>query len=339
VTRDGRRLVASISVTAMRGSQGQVTGFIKVGTDITERVHAQAALQESEQRFRHVFRYAPNGMMLFGVGSDNLGRFLQVNPAMARLTGYSERQLHSMTMADLVAPADLPGFRKRLAAFHLNPVLDHPAERHWIHADGHDLWVQLNVSPSATNADGDYVVGQVEDITDRKAAETKLRHQALHDGLTGLPNRVLLMDRIEHALAFTFRTDGLVAVLYLDLDGFKAVNDSAGHAVGDQALIHIAGLIGSALRPSDTVARLGGDEFVIVCEGLHSREQAVAVADRIFTAISSTPFVHADRSFSLTCSMGISLSTGTSNPDELVREADQAMYLAKRAGKARMQLA
>ena len=337
VTRDGRRLLASITVTAMHGPDGEVTGFIKVGTDITERVRAQHALQESEQRFRNLFQYAPNGMMLFGIGGDNLGRFLQVNPAMVTLTGYSEQQLLGMTMEDLVAPDDVVNYRKRLAAYHLNPVLDAPAERRWIHADGRDLWVQLNVSPSETNADGTYVVGQVEDITARKQAEARLRHQALHDGLTGLPNRVLLMDRIDHALAVTSRTRRVVAVFYLDLDGFKEVNDSAGHAVGDQALVHVGHRIRAALRPADTVARLGGDEFVVVCEALHAAENAVAVADRIFRAIA-TPFVHGDRTFILTCSMGISLSNGSSRPEELLREADKAMYTAKRSGKARIQV-
>jgi diguanylate cyclase (GGDEF)-like protein/PAS domain S-box-containing protein len=337
LTRDGRRLLASITVTAMHGPDGEITGYIKVGTDITERVQAQAALQESEQRFRDLFQHAPNGMMLFGIGADNLGRFLKVNPAMTELTGYSEQQLLGMPMAELVAPVDRVGYDQRLAAFHVHPVLDAPAERHWIHADGRDLWVQLNISPGVSNGDGAYVVGQVEDITARKQAEAMLRHQALHDGLTGLPNRILLMDRIEHALAVTSRTNRLVGVLYLDLDGFKAVNDSSGHAVGDQALIHVGHQISGVLRPADTVARLGGDEFVAVCEGLHSGEEATAVADRILAAVS-TPFTSGQRSFSLTCSIGISLSNGGVLADELLQEADKAMYLAKRAGKARIQV-
>ncbi len=118
------------------------------------------------------------------------------------------------------------------------------------------------------------MVGQVEDITVRKRAEEALRHQALHDGLTGLPNRVLLMDRIEHALAVSARTDRRIAVLYIDLDGFKAVNDSAGHAAGDLALVHVGDQIRAVLRPGDTVARLGGDEFVVVCEDLDDADAA-----------------------------------------------------------------
>ena len=337
LTADGRRLIASITVSAMHGPCGRVTGFIEVGTDITQQVSAEVALEESDLLFRNMFHYAPNGIMLFGIGNDNLGRFLQVNPALARLTGYSQDQLLGMRMGDLVAPDDLRGHQERLAAFHENPVLGGAVERHWMTADGQDLWVQINLSPGSSTADGAYVVGQVEDITARKRAEAALRHQALHDGLTGLPNRVLLMDRIEHALTVSARSDREIAVLYMDLDGFKAVNDSAGHAAGDQALVHAADQTQAVLRPADTVARLGGDEFVVVCEGLRSVQEAVTIAERILDAVSA-PFIHGGQTFHLTCSIGISVSTPTSRPEQLLQHADQAMYDAKRTGKARVQV-
>ncbi|WP_170315605.1 EAL and GGDEF domain-containing protein [Nakamurella deserti] len=337
ITRDGRRLLASITVNAMYGPCGEVTGFIKVGTDITERVQAQVALQESESRFRDMFRFAPNGMMLFGIGKRNLGRFVQVNPAMTRLTGYTEQQLLAMTMADLVAPDDLEGYWERLEMFRENPVLDGPVERHWIRADGDDLWVQVNLSPGDATAGSAYVVGQVEDITARKQAEATLRRQALHDGLTGLPNRLLLMDRIEHALAVSTRIDRHVGVLYIDLDGFKSINDTAGHAAGDRALVHVAHQIRAVLRPGDTVARLGGDEFVVVCENLDSAEAAIAIAGRVLGAIR-TPLTIDGGLFSLGGSIGVALSEHGSSPGQLLQLADQAMYVAKGTGKGRVEV-
>lgn len=336
VTRDGSRLLASITVAAMHDQQGEITGFIKVGTDITERVRAQAALRENERRFRDLFQSAPVGMMLFGIGADNLGRFLQVNPALAKLTKYTQEQLLGMKMVELIPPDDVAGYEERLAKFSTRPILDSPVERRWIRGDGQDLWVQISLSPGETMADGECAVGLVEDITARKRAEARLRHQALHDGLTGLANRVLLIDRLEHALAVRSRSDRLVGVLYLDLDGFKNVNDSVGHAAGDQALIRVGDRISGVVRPADTVARLGGDEFVVVCEGLHSGDEAIAVAQRILAAVGA-PFTSDQQSFTITCSIGISLSHGESSPEQLLHAADQAMYAAKQAGKAGFQ--
>jgi diguanylate cyclase (GGDEF)-like protein/PAS domain S-box-containing protein len=336
VTRSGERLQASITVNAMRGPDGKVSGFIKVGTDITARLKAEAALRDSERQFRDTFRYAPHGMMLLGRGVDNLGRFLRVNPALCQLTGYTDRELLGRQLGDLVAPDDREAHLQRVAAYQREPDVEVRAERHWIHADGHDLWVQLSVSPPPAST-ASYVVAQVEDITARKQAEAKLRYQALHDGLTGLPNRLLLMDRIEHALATTLRSGRQVTVLYVDLDGFKALNDTAGHAAGDQALVHVADQIRAVLRPSDTVARLGGDEFVVVCDGIDGPDVAVAVADRVLAAVR-VPFVVGAAMYALSASIGIGLSSSGSTAEQLIHDADNAMYQAKQDGKSRYRL-
>ena len=337
VTRDGRRLQASITVTAMRGPAGAITGYIKVGTDITRQLQAQAALQDSELRFRDTFRHAPSGMMLIGLDGQNTGRMLQVNPALCQLTGYSEDQLVGMTVAELTAPEDVDAHYRRFADLRDGRPAARAAERHWIHADGHDLWVQFSVSPRNAVADS-YVVGQVEDISARKHAEARLTHQSLHDPLTGLPNRLLLMDRIAHALRATSRSHSYVGVLFMDLDGFKEVNDSAGHAAGDQILVEVANRIRPTIRPGDTVARWGGDEFVMVCERLRSADVATHIAERILAAVGA-PSVIGEHRFTLTASIGVALSDAGSDPEQILRKADQAMYEAKRAGKGRIQLA
>jgi diguanylate cyclase (GGDEF)-like protein len=167
------------------------------------------------------------------------------------------------------------------------------------------------------------------DITDRKNAELALAEQAVHDPLTGLANRVLLRDRLGQALLRLERTPGLVAVLFLDLNRFKLINDTLGHAVGDALLNEIAIRLRALARRSDTVARFGGDEFVILCDRVATNDDARAIAERIAAAVAR-PFVHAGRTLHVTASIGIaSTADATTNPEHLLRDADTAMYQAK----------
>ncbi len=178
----------------------------------------------------------------------------------------------------------------------------------------------------------------MHDVTERRALEDRLTYQTIHDALTGLPNRALFADRLGHALRRIQRRDGAVAVLFVDLDGFKVVNDSLGHQVGDQLLIAVAGRIGDCLRPIDTVARLGGDEFAVLVEDVADARQTIQLTERISTALRE-PFALPDRSVQVTASTGIAISTtGKEHPDDLVRKADIAMYKAKRTGHGRWKL-
>ncbi len=333
--KSGPAIPVLITVSAIRDSAGAVTGFITVGTDITGRVRDQAELRASEARFRDTFEYAPHGIMLISVDSETLGRFLEVNPALCRLTGYSSDQLVTMRVADVTHPDDVAAHLSRFAAFTSESVADAPHERRWRHAGGKDLWVQVSASPVRRGPTGRFVVGQVEDITDRKRAEAKLLHQALHDWLTGLPNRVLLMDRIEHALAAAHRTGKAVAVLYIDLDGFKTINDTGGHAAGDDALVAVAHRLRHAVRPGDTVARLGGDEFVVVCEDLSGSDAAELIAERLLAAIRQ-PHEFAGRRYLLDASVGLAMSGSDRDPARLLHAADEAMYLGKTTGRGRV---
>jgi len=177
-----------------------------------------------------------------------------------------------------------------------------------------------------------------EDITERKLAEEETTHRALHDPLTDLPNRLLLGDRLEHALSHAAREGTTVAVLYLDLEGFKAVNDEFGHEAGDRVLVAVAGRLRGCLREADTASRLGGDEFVVVLERVLGEGEALALAERIVGALEK-PFSVGGAERILSASMGMALSTlPHEHPEDLLRFADLAMYRSKREGKGRFSL-
>jgi diguanylate cyclase (GGDEF)-like protein len=181
-------------------------------------------------------------------------------------------------------------------------------------------------------ADGNLLSRAIRYAAERKRGELQLAHQAMHDSLTGVPNRRLFLDRLAQALARTDREQGSVAVLFLDLDRFKPINDSLGHEAGDQVLAGVAGRLLEILRPSDSVARLGGDEFMMLCEHIDSEHQAVAIAQRALETISA-PLPVAGRELSVTASIGIALGrTGQSTASGLIRDADMAMYRAKQTG-------
>jgi diguanylate cyclase (GGDEF)-like protein/PAS domain S-box-containing protein len=259
------------------------------------------------------------------------GKWVQVNQALADLTGYPKHELTGMSFADITHPEDLddgPEALRRLVG-----GKRHNTEKRYFHADGHVVWISLNVSAVHDENGGVlYLISQMQDITERREAEAKLSHQAMHDALTGLPNRTLFDDRIVLAKA-RLRRGGSLAVLFLDVDHFKFVNDRLGHDTGDRLLIEVSSRLRSVLRPSDTVSRFGGDEFALLCEGV-DMEAADAIASRIGEAFSD-PFVIDDHEVSLSASTGIVLTSDPDfDPDRLISDADIAMYVAKEGGGA-----
>ena len=331
ITRDGRRLTVQVSATALRNPDGQIIGYIKIGTDVTARVRAEQALRSTEARFEAVFDYVPIGMLLAETGGVDGGRMRRVNDALCRITGHAQEQLVGMRVHDLVHPAhqDLQRAAFDSLAQGAEPVV--AVERRWVHADGRDIWVQTS-GCVITIDEKPFMVGMVEDITARKDAEQRLTHLALHDALTGLPNRALLVDRIDHELAATRRTHNHVAVFFIDLDGFKGVNDTAGHPAGDEVLQMVARRLRNYVRPGDTVARLGGDEFVVVCPDFQNDDQTDALARRLLSVLAE-PFLRGDSTHHLTASIGIAVSTSQRDGEKLLRTADDAMYTAKESGK------
>lgn len=333
VSKDGRRLQVMITATAMHDEDGRITGFIKVATDLTARAVAERALLASEALFQDIFENAANGIMLVDI-SDGSANLVRVNPSMCRITGYDERHLLSISVFDLTHPDSMSVANERMAQYFSGSAEPVEVERRWKHADGHDIWVQLNVS--ATRRDRpNSVVAVVQDITARKLAEDRLSHLALHDALTGLPNRRLLLDRLQHALDASQRSGRPAGVLYVDLDGFKAVNDQAGHLTGDAILQDVAQRLAENVRPGDTVARIGGDEFVVVCPEMAAPDDAAVVARRLLTRLAA-PYPRVGGAYRLSASIGIASSTAEVSAQTLVRQADAAMYDAKTSGRNRI---
>ncbi|HEX8773908.1 MAG TPA: EAL domain-containing protein [Pyrinomonadaceae bacterium] len=288
---------------------------------------------KSEERFRNAFDYAAIGMGLVSVK----GRWLQVNHSLCQLLGYTEQELLATDFQAITHPEDRNNaiaYVKRLVS---GEIPTHQMEKRYLHKEGHPVWVLWSVSLAhGERRKSAHMIFQVQDITDRKNAEQRLLHDVFHDALTGLPNRVLFMDHLKLAAARAQRReDQIFAVLFLDLDRFKIINDSLGHIVGDQLLVGIAHRLAQHLRPGDTVARIGGDEFTILLEDLASQDEATEIAERIQKELSVSFSINKREVFT-TVSIGIALSsTGYANPEDILRDADTAMYRAKSQGKAR----
>nr|WP_240895145.1 EAL domain-containing protein [Kineococcus siccus] len=341
VHRDGTRTPVSVTVSPVLGADGDVTGYMGVARDLTAELAAAADLADSEQRFRLAFDTAPIGMMMVAVTGDALGTVLRVNGSMTRLLGYAEMDLLGRHVADFTHPDDLALTAERLALHRDGDVVQDGLEKRYVHADGSIVWVRLSTTVVHPHDWEPYSLALLEDITARKAAEAALTHQALHDPLTGLANRALFSDRLQHALAAATRSGERVGVLYLDLDGFKAVNDAAGHAAGDELLRCVAGRLTDCLRPGDTLGRLGGDEFAVVCPGVDPPAGLLRVAERILEALAA-PIELAAGTFGVGASIGAGVAELEPGDDPaaaaagVVAAADEAMYSAKRAGGHRV---
>jgi diguanylate cyclase (GGDEF)-like protein/PAS domain S-box-containing protein len=291
-----------------------------------------AALRESEERFRSAFDHAA-GMAL--VGPD--GRWIKVNRSLCEMLGYKQEELLAANFQSITHTDDLGTLMANVGKMVHGSLSTHQMEQRYLHKKGHIVWVLLSITVvREEQSDSVNLIFQIQDITDRKRAEERLLHEAMHDVLTGLPNRALFMDHLKLSVERVKRRDDrLFAVLFLDLDRFKIINDSLGHMVGDQLLVGIARRLETCLRPGDTVARLGGDEFTILLEDLNGAAEAIDVAERLQKSLAR-PFNLNGHEVFTTVSIGIALSaTGYDRPDDVLRDADTAMYRAKMLGKAR----
>jgi diguanylate cyclase (GGDEF)-like protein/PAS domain S-box-containing protein len=309
-----------------------VRGVVVNTRDVTERSQAEAALREEKERYRLLVEWSPE---VIAVHQDR--RFVFVNPAGLRLFG-AERaeELLGRHVMDVVHPEDRAMVEARAKAV-AEGTETSLGEQRLLRLDGEVVDAEVVAVPITYDL-APAVLVMAKDITDRKRAEHALAHQALHDHLTGLPNRSLLLDRLSQAVARLGRTSGRLGVLFFDLDHFKVINDSLGHDAGDRVLQAVASRVTGVLRPTDTLARLGGDEFVVVCEALDGAAEAGAVADRIARALAS-PIDEGDEEIIVGASIGVVVTDDErADPSALIRDADAAMYRAKEQGRGRTEL-
>ncbi len=307
--------------------------FLLVLLRIADLVRDHEALTESnlrgqfEARLGSLVRNSSDVVSIVDVD----GVVLYISPAALRLLGLGEDDAQAMDWWEFVHPDDQPALQSFLAELEQGAS----GEVEYRVRDSRGTW--LDVETLATNLVGDGAVEGIvlntRDVSDRKALERRLLHQASHDTLTGLPNRVLLRDRVEQALARRRRSGAPLAVIFVDLDDFKNVNDTLGHAEGDAVLQEVARRLDGCIRSCDTATRLGGDEFAVLVDDLKDESQAVMVAERILTALAK-PLPIAGRTIEATGSLGIAFAAdGRDSADDLLRDADAAMYLAKERGK------
>ena len=303
-----------------------------------ERQATEDALRDSEERYALAVRGANDGLWDWDLESD----MMFFSPRWKSMLGFSDADVGDSPREwlDRIHPDDRPPFRRHLDT-HLGGASEQLEFEHRMrNAAGEYLWVLARGVAVRDETGKPYrMAGSQTDITARKRAEHQLQHDALHDGLTGLANRVLFTDRLACALAdLQRRAAPDFSVLFFDLDRFKNVNDSLGHTVGDKLLLGIARRLEHFLRPGDTVARLGGDEFAILIHRVEDASGAIHVADRIQDILSMN-FSIDGNDVMVTASIGIAhSSTGYTNPEEILRDADIAMYRAKADGKARYEI-
>ena len=317
------------------GGTGDRQGTLRlVAHELSRVLERQLALEERaahEARFRTMFLSSPVAMAL----SDNHGHFVSVNPAFSRMLGLPEEQIVGRSSDVFTHPEDVAGNARISATLNHTAGQVYRVEKRYVHSSGRVVWGLLSVT-RVTFPDGQpYTLAQVEDITDRRKAEADLHRQARHDALTGLANRATLA----RGLTALAESADAVAVLFVDLDGFKLVNDTHGHSAGDAVLQEVARRLSSSARAGDLVARFGGDEFVVVCAGIATQRDAMRVAAEVEEALTE-PIHWGPVTLEVTASVGIALSSpregdGDLDAEELIRRADAAMYLAKRRGKDR----
>ncbi|CAH0300496.1 Cyclic di-GMP phosphodiesterase Gmr [Massilia sp. Bi118] len=315
-----------------RTSQSGGVQLLLIGQDVTFRRQARQRLQESEEFFRLTFSQAAIGIALL----SREGRFLRVNRKLSQIVGFSEIELLQRFFHQVTHPDELDEDKALMRRLVAGETRDARRESRYLCKDGRTVWVALSASTMREAASGQLrLIVAVQDISRRKEAEEALLRMATHDTLTGLPNRLLLQDRLAQAIAHAQRARRQVGVMFIDLDRFKHVNDSLGHEAGDQLIVEIARRLSAVLRESDTVARQGGDEFVVVLADLASSDDAALVAGKLLESLFE-PLSLVGHEVFPSGSIGIAMYPGDGRDSEaLLKAADSAMYRAKASGGKR----
>ena len=335
VCKDGSKIEVWVSFRAIFNRFGEIEGFISFARDISEMHRAEVARVQAEERFRIAFEHAPIGLAITSLEGPTAGHWTQTNPALARILGWDPGELDGASIDEMTHPDDrhyTDGFLSDLRAD--QPIV---VEKRFVRKDGTFVWAYVSSTPvpSLHGAPVSYAVTQVMDISERRSFEQQLRYMAEHDPLTGLHNRRRFEAELERVIEVARAHDEHAALLVLDLDGFKSVNDRFGHSVGDDLVTHIGGLLSRSVRKLDFIARLGGDEFAIILRDC-KLNQATDVAEKVLQAIRTRGVVVTPQGTArVTTSIGIAQFRPGCNcsADELAVSADSAMYEAKADGR------
>ena len=327
--KDGALFPGEIHLSPVRGTDRKVRYVQSIVRDISPRKAAERALQESGHRYQTLFSQSLDAIFITGLD----GTVLDANPGAAKMLGYEVEEMKGLHARVFSAPdekTDTDNVISKLLAGEALP----PYERLALRKDGTVFPVEIR-AVLVRDADGNplYIQSTSHNISERKNIEQQLHYLATHDPLTGLPNRSLFFDRLQQALARARRTELKVAILFIDLDGFKQVNDTYGHAIGDRILEAITKRLETCFRESDTLARMGGDEFTLILENITDLEQAISLSERVLSSLKEL-FLVQGHEISVSASMGLSLFPEDGEDGELlVNRADNAMYAAKHTGK------
>jgi diguanylate cyclase (GGDEF)-like protein/PAS domain S-box-containing protein len=331
MTKDGGRLEIALSLSPIKDHIGTVVGISGIGRDITERKRAQDALQESEAKIRAIVEMAADGIITI----SERGAVMTFNQAAERIFGYRAEEVIGQNISILMPEPFRSGHDGYIAAYLKGgeaKIIGIGREVVGRRKDASTFPMDLAVSDVRLGG-GRMFTGIVRDITERKEAQERTRRLALHDPLTGLPNRTLFHDRLRHALAEARRHERRVALLMLDLDHFKDTNDTLGHTAGDRLLAEVARRLDACVRASDTVARLGGDEFALVLTEVPKADSAAVVARKVVHMLAE-PVQLEGQEVHTGASIGITIYPGDGEDlDQLLRGADMALYRAKAEGR------
>ena len=333
MTKAGRELPIDDSAAPIRGDDGSVIGAVMAFREVSDRLEVEKALQHSEERFRKAFDFAPVGMALIGLDST----ILQVNTAICTLLGLTDKDLLGMYQSDLTHPADIENEKTRLYELITGQTTTVQFEKRYRSQHGNDIWTLVNVSLLMQQEEPLCYLYQIHDLTERKEAEYRLSLLAHYDPLTGLANRLRLWEEAESQILIAKRQRQGLAVLFIDLDNFKHINDSMGHEAGDQLLQEVASRLRASVRESDCVARLGGDEFVLLLPNVQSPEDVSAITNKIWAGFAKAVMIEG-HAITAGMSMGVSLyPEDGQDAKTLLRCADSALYHAKAEGRNNMQ--
>jgi len=335
--KDGTEINVSATISPIRGSSGEIIGASKIARDITERKQQEAALQESEARFRSTFDAAAIGMALVSLE----GRFIQVNNALCHILGYTEAELTQKTFQDIAYSEDLENDLALIGELLADTRQSYQIEKRYVQKDGRVIWILLSGSV-VRDSTGQvlYFIAQIQDINEHKILLDRLERQAQQDYLTGLYNRRFFLEQGDMELARAQRYGKELSLFMLDIDHFKAINDTYGHATGDIALLKLSHILRETLRSVDIIGRWGGEEFAILLPETDAQE-ATEIAERLRETIDLTKITLATGlPLHFTVSIGIAtLKEKNTNIDILLNNADEALYQAKETGRNKVYLA